>query len=157
MGYTLQAVIARTELLEGKPHQVHARPVALERGLSLIRITPELYDEMNGFVASEPGDGFLYLSPNLRGWLEELSLGGAAAYVEAEFFGGTGTQGGCVYENGSCVLEPFVTNHSDASQRSNRAINTALRHLDVTVAPGMDEFETIGLGRERHTEDWLEK
>ena len=164
MGYTLQAVVARTEQLEGKLRQRHAHLVPLKQRFSLIPVTPDLYDEVNRFAESGATHGFVFLSAGVRGWLEELSLGGSVAYVEAEIFGGTGTQSACVYENGSCVLEPFTSNPQALRnartkvQLSDDAINTALRRLGANVAQGsVDEFDSVGLGRNRHTEDWLEQ
>ena len=164
MGYALQAVVARTEQLEGKLRQRHAHLVPLEQHFSLIPVTPDLYDEVNRFAASGATHGFVFLSARVRGWLEELSLGGSLAYVEAEIFGGTGTQSACVYENGSCVLEPFTSNR-DAQQNertkvplADDAINAALRRLGAIVVQGsVDEFDSVGLGRARHTDDWLKK
>lgn len=72
-----------------------------------------------------------------------LSEKGKAAYVEAEFFGGTGTQASVTFENGSKISGPKV---------SLKAINIALQFLGVSKSPSLDEFDSLGLGKYRHTE-----
>ena len=67
------------------------------------------------------------------------------AYIEAEMFGGNGTQASVLYGRGG--------------QRGNittapRAINEALRWLGVRAAYELDEFDTVGLGAVRHTDLW---
>ena len=69
-------------------------------------------------------------------------------YFETEHFGGNGRQGAVVFQNGTAVFGPKSAEHGP--------INEALACLGVRVAaPAHDEFETVGLIRHRHTEDWL--
>jgi hypothetical protein len=77
---------------------------------------------------------------------EKLSGSGKVAYVEAEFFGGVGTQANCLFAIGRLVSGPTVHEH---------AINEALRFVGVEVCGATDEFDTVGLGRCRSTEQWL--
>jgi hypothetical protein len=75
----------------------------------------------------------------------QLSAGGLAAYIEAEFFGGGGTQASIVWNNGRVAQPVLVSPH---------AINAALAVLGVRASPGEDEFEKLGLWRFRSTEEW---
>ncbi|MER6666309.1 hypothetical protein ABT256_17340 [Amycolatopsis japonica] len=61
------------------------------------------------------------------GLLPECSEHGAVAYVEAEYFGGAGTQFAQVWEGGETILGPLY----------------------------FDEFDAVGLGRHRSTDEWL--
>lgn len=70
---------------------------------------------------------------------------GPVAYVEAELFGGSGCQASIVWDKGEIIAGPSVGQH---------AINEALRLLGVRAAAGQDEFDALGLGRHRETEDW---
>jgi hypothetical protein len=90
-------------------------------------------------------DGGLNAVPVISRLGAELSKAGRIAYVEAEYFGGTGTQANCLFEFGQPLAEPGV---------SEEAINEALRFLGVTAADGKDEFDTVDLGRNRGTEGW---
>jgi hypothetical protein len=77
---------------------------------------------------------------------------GVVAYVEAEYFGGVGDQQAVLWREGRrTALNPEATG----------PINEALRELGVRrlVPDGggepLDEFDSVGLGRHRATEEWL--
>jgi hypothetical protein len=78
---------------------------------------------------------------------EAVAKEGPVAYVEAEFFGGTGTQACVTWEKGGKASAALI----DSS-----AINTALRFLGVEVGDSYDEFDALRLGLFRRTEEWLE-
>lgn len=75
-----------------------------------------------------------------------ISKGVKVAYIEAEFFGGVGMQASIVFENEKIVSEPQV---------SKNAINLALQYLRVSKLNFFDEFDALGLGKYRHTEEWI--
>jgi hypothetical protein len=76
----------------------------------------------------------------------ELSRNGLVAYLEAEFFGGTGTQAHVLFRDGHMLGIPVI---------AKDAINRALKAFNVPVGASHDEFAAVGLGRCRDTEDWL--
>lgn len=76
----------------------------------------------------------------------ELSRTQPVAFVTAEFFGGAGAQCATLYRDGRVVQE-FPSGCT--------AINAALAALGITTEPASDAFDTLRLGRYRHTEDWL--
>lgn len=71
-------------------------------------------------------------------------------FVTAEFWGGQGAQAATLYRSGA-PPHPFETGYN--------AINQALRALGITAEcsaeSNKDEFDSLGLGRYRRTEDWL--
>lgn len=91
-------------------------------------------------------------------WLSDLVRDFTrSAYIEAEFWGGTGTQASVVFEQGRVLSGPEISAH---------AINSALRQLGVTDGPsitflslpvttGRDPFDMVGLGRHRSVSGWL--
>ena len=84
-----------------------------------------------------------------KGVIEELSRltqYSLAAFVGALYTGGPGTQWGVIFLNGRPTAPPAI---------SGSFINRALAKLGIRAANGMDEFDTVGLGRHRHTEDWI--
>ncbi len=87
--------------------------------------------------------------------LAARSAHGPLAYVEADFFGGTGSQYTQVWDGGKSALGPLLMNEADEPPPDGSPISRALRHLGV-VAAGSDEFDAVGLGRQRETEDWVE-
>jgi len=143
MAYSLQAFI-------GDPGDIASIPlesalIALPQGKALLPITDEVRQKHH-----------IPRSPLARDdYLEEVYLpdvvqafGARArkvAYVEAEFFGGDGTQAAAVWEGGRLVFGPVV---------AQDAINQALRLLGVMKQEHFDEFDAVNLGRHRDTDEW---
>ena len=86
--------------------------------------------------------------------LVEWSRRGPVAFVDAEFFGGTGSQRAQVWEQGRSVLGPLVREEDDPAPDVS-PISRALRRLGVVKGEHRDEFDAVGLGRHRDTEDWV--
>lgn len=84
--------------------------------------------------------------PQLLKLCEGLSKHGLVAYIEAEFFGGAGAQAHALFLEGKAIGQVVVAEH---------AINEALRSLGVEKGVARDEFEAVGLGRHRDTDQWL--
>jgi hypothetical protein len=93
-------------------------------------------------------DGGEDLPPELVNLCVAISRKGDLAYVEAEFFGGSGTQGSAVFRYGETVGPIIVDGH---------AINDALVKIGVQRLNHQDEFDALDLGKHRNIEDWLSK
>eukprot|EP00112_Aurelia_sp_Birch-Aquarium-sp1_P007377 Seg18025.1 transcript_id=Seg18025.1/GoldUCD/mRNA.D3Y31 product="hypothetical protein" protein_id=Seg18025.1/GoldUCD/D3Y31 len=90
-----------------------------------------------------------YLSEALIDGLKELSRSCKVAYVETDYFGGQGSQGAVVYDEGECVYGPV--------ENDERPISDALKLLGVETREGeYDEFEAVGLCQYRDNDDWIE-
>lgn len=137
--YCLQAVVvtesARAELLASVEG---ARLVPLGYHLSLMPL-PETLPEAGEFRIA----------------LAACSEHGAVAYVEAEYFGGVGTQSAQVWDRGETVLGPLHLAEDEPALAAGSPISQALRRLGVAKGDHFDEFDAVGLGRHRHTGDWL--
>lgn len=160
MGYVLRGLLVEHARAERVAAALRGtRPIRLDRGLALVPLPRETLIEL-GEPDEQPYallDGES-LPEGLVSLLKESSVQGAVAYVEAEFFGGTGQQGSAVWEHGSLALGPIVdpADTEPAPPLRECAINRALRHLGIDVDPrAVDEFDTVGLGRHRDTDDWL--
>ncbi len=152
MGYCLNAIFGDRERLQ---KAASATPpavfVPLRADLGLIPLSEELYDAVTKGDTENYEKGapcFTYLSRQVASWLQSLSTGATIAYAEAEYFGGSGGQCAVVWRNGTEVLPPI---------KAKDAINQALSMLGVQAAHGMDEFDTVGLGRHRMMEDWVKE
>jgi len=145
MSYTLEAVLLDAQGAKFN-HQLPVYP--LLHGVTLIPITAELLSERFGFPDLDHAGPFWKLGPALETLLTEISQAGAVAYVEADYFGGTGTQVAAVWWRGQCVLGPVCSDGAGA-------INHALRRLGVPHSAERDAFDEVGLGRFRHTEEWM--
>ena len=139
----------------------HAVLVAAAQGFTIVPVTPALCAGLPTMPPPMALDftPFELLSPAVASLCQALSAGTAIAYVETEYFGGTGSQSSVVWSQGTVVFGPATTRTgvpADQVLLSEEAINRALRHLGVLVTPPCrDEFETIGFASVRRSEDWL--
>jgi hypothetical protein len=172
MGYDLEAVIGRERVLKSQQSAFqNLEVVVLNQGFALIPMKSELLAEINASAGAESlrtdsfpdfSQGFNpdKLSVAVGHWLEDLSSSGSVMYCEAEFFGGSGGQLALIWENREVVFGPICTTWGQADPRLNvssyegMAINRALKKLGIVSAASSDEFDTVGLGRYRHTRDW---
>lgn len=100
MGYQLQAVIAGEPVLrELAGHIAEARIVPLGGHLALLPMTDEFLDAVNIADALEI-DGFRKAPAGFASALAACSVTGPVAYVEADYFGGIGTQSAQVWNGG---------------------------------------------------------
>jgi hypothetical protein len=83
-------------------------------------------------------------------------IDGKVVYIEAEFFGGVGSQAAMGWDRGKPDFGPLRTQTEgedragfESTSAEHMAINAALRWLGVAAAPLKDEFATIGLDRLR--------
>ncbi len=143
MGYFLYALIGKSETFKEEvlPYK-NARVVQLGQGIAIIPITDELYEEID---SSDEIEKFEKLSSEIKEWAQRISSVAPVAYIEAEFFGGVGGQSAILWKTESCVLGPIHEQH---------AINRVLKLLGVERGNAYDEFDAIGLGKHRDTDDW---
>ena len=127
--------------------------VTLEAGLSLIPVDRD-YILLTEGDDTAPADD---VPCDLPAWLLEMaSCFSKSAYIEAEFFGGDGTQASVVFGQGRILSAPVV---------SSGAINFALRQMGIDdesstsgllpIRTGKDPFDVVGLGRHRSVAGWL--
>lgn len=83
--------------------------------------------------------------PNIRKFGENKTI----ASISTDYFGGMGNQSAKVFVNNEKVFD-----EDDEFDYKIRPINSALKLLGVERKDGMDEFDTIGLGKYRHNDDF---
>ncbi|WP_020663086.1 hypothetical protein [Amycolatopsis benzoatilytica] len=153
--YCLQAVIATEPVLRALAGSVEAaRIVPLDQNLFLLPMTDQLFDAVTVVGAPEL-PGFWKAPAGFDSALTACSMNGPVAYVEAEFFGGTGTQSAQVWDSGKVVLGPLRLAEGEPSSAAGSPISQALRQLGVVRGGHLDEFDAVGLGRHRDTSNWL--
>jgi len=74
-------------------------------------------------------------------------------YLEAEIFGGDGTPAGVAWWDGNVCVAPISTGlqMQNRSDRARWAFNWLLRELGLTRGDAVEEFDAVGLYRQRHT------
>ena len=159
MSYELSALAGSREVAAQAAGLAGAAQVELSQGYGLVLITPEVLDRLGGGGGNAFGTTFWYLSAGIEALARRVSHTGPIAYLEAEMFGGVGTQATVVWLNGEVWLGPATTQFGwpppDRATSPHWAFNQALRQLGVTRGAAFDEFDAVGLGRHRHTGDWL--
>jgi hypothetical protein len=155
MGYVLQAVLGSEVVLRGMVADLPDAPavtIALGQGVSMVPMTDELFDAVTE-GGSEGPLGFWKLPGGFDRRLAAASHRGPVAYVEAEFFGGTGTQRAVVWMDSGVSLGPLWIDDGEPFPEAGTPISQALRALGVDSTGRHDEFAAVGLGAHRNTED----
>jgi hypothetical protein len=157
MRYELTALVARPTVLQTLEHRFAAvRLVALNCGLALVPVTPELRADAGRSVLISRESGFAKLTCGVaEALLEKGSERGPIAYLEAEYNGRDGHQAAAVWEHGIVCHGPEILGSTEPFPRSGGGpIGGALRQLGVKAVGRHDEFMVLGLGRFRLTEHW---
>jgi hypothetical protein len=144
MGYTLQGIVGDRSLVG--PLLRDMRGVVLPQDKIMIPLHQELRAARGIPLLPFTDEGCLSVPASLAALCRELSANGKVAYLEAEFFGGTGMQAA------------LVANRGDLGKLevSSHAINMALSVIGVEKGNALDEFDALLLGRARDTNDWLD-
>ncbi|PWV55057.1 hypothetical protein [Nocardiopsis sp. L17-MgMaSL7] len=156
MGDALEAVIAPPSLLRAVGSDLSAVvSVTLSEGLVLVPVTEALASGDD--PAAEAPSGFVRLTVPLVERVTAWSARGPVAYVEADSFGGTGSQRALVWDRGVVDLGPLHLPVGEPTPGEGTPIARALRRPGVVVGPDeRDEFDAAGLGAHRSTEAWAQ-
>lgn len=142
MSYELHAVVGPSAVIARLEHPHLGAVVALTEEFSLRTVRPP-----DGGAPGDVDDVAELLGPTLAAH----SHGHPLAYV------GISTFGGSVDANAGIVWADGVEVHRDAIEDDSPEplpSNVALRLIGVQAPGGSDEFDALGLGRHRSTDDW---
>jgi len=158
--YTLEAILAQEATIrDAVVGFSSAKLIPLPQGVCMIPMVRMLLQELEiryqgGTKVTHPewqqfSDSLFHpiferLIVGVDQFARHISHLGLVAYVEATFIGGYGGHATMLWEYGERLEPP------------GDDINTVLRRLGVIRGPGLDEFDTIGLGKYRSTRQWLE-
>jgi hypothetical protein len=144
MAYTIQAFIG--DLLDIEQNAPSGLAiVSLVQGKALIPLTDNIREQYQipFLPMTDEGVKVKGIPPSIESFAEHFN--GPVAYIEAEFFGGDGSQASAIWMRHSRIFGPLV---------EMSAINKALRLLGVTKSGLHDEFAALDLGRHRDTNRW---
>ena len=145
MAYTLQAIVAKSEAFS-LPLPQGLQVIRLHGGVDMLPLGAQALKIHGISFCALTGEGEEELPQTLVKLCERLSKRCVLAYIEAEFFGGAGAQAHVLFSEGKAVGQPVV---------SGSAINDALRFLGVAKEEAHDEFDSVGLGQYRDTNEWV--
>jgi hypothetical protein len=141
MAYDLRAIIGRSDAVASVSHPAFADPVELAQGFALRPLR-----DRSGIDAFDADD----VRERLAAALAPVSDGAdPIAVVGIETFGGPSADCAVVWHGGRVIFAEAV--EDDAEMFPSQV---AFRLLGVRAAPGLDEFDTLGLGRHRSTDEW---
>jgi len=92
--------------------------------------------------------GEIAMPQSLIALCKKIDLPGPVLYLEAEYFGGVGTQAYAVINGGELVSGPIA---------GVDAINSALALVGVNVSEDEDRFRVVGLNKYRDTDQWFQE
>jgi hypothetical protein len=155
--HEVEALIAKSGTLATEARRFPLAAVCpLVQGFSLLPITDALAGALGGYRTEPmaPTKPIPYISDGLRAFASDISHLSFVAYVSTYYFGGLGGQDALVWEKG--ILQFSPTSPGYGQKWPNSPISQALRMIGVVAEPGMDEFDTVGLGKHRETHRWAE-
>jgi hypothetical protein len=142
---TLQAFIAKTGVFPSPtPHDLHQ--VRLPQDMVLIPLDTDQRLKLDIEFCPLTDGSATELPAPLITLASELSQNGHIAYIEAEIFGGTGIQASQQFSHGKAISTITI---------EINAINIALKSLGVSQTNTSEEFDAIGLGNHRDTDQWV--
>lgn len=152
MGHSLTALIGTPAVLAALASRFgRPEPSTLRFGLVVLPLTEERLDSLARF--DEPSfANFTYLVPALESGIARAAPVGRLLYVETDYFGGVGSQGAALFDDGRLVWREATT--IERAPRSRRGMGPADRspvsrglfELGVEAGPDGDEFDAVGLG-----------
>jgi hypothetical protein len=152
----LNAIVASTAVLRARVAEYRDMYVVdLAQGLGLLPVSDELRDRVSIVDGDRMG---LWLLPDGFGdVLAVWSRSGPVAYLEADYFGGTGEQRAAVWDAGRLAFGPVHIGVNEPFLPEGSPISQALRYLGAQHSERGNEFDAVGLLRHRYTEDWAEE
>ena len=166
MGHQISAFIGQYHSLQILATQLcHSHITALAQSYYLLPILVETLDTCHiatpsTFPAEYPE--FDRLFPELIFLAQDAARQTPLAYVETDYFGGVGSQSAILWKTTN-TYGPFrsetryINNTFITTPEGEWAIKRVLYALGVQLLPNHDAFDTLGLGRFRSSEDWIER
>lgn len=149
MGHNISAIIGRQSTIQKLADTWISAPVIeLPQEFAMVFLTDTLIEsieELNHISDDFCCPELCNFSIIAEQLLQEFSLHTRLAYIETDYFGGVGTQGGVLYENGKILIKP---------RSGEGTINEMLKELGVSCMRGLDEFDSLKLGNYRHMQDY---
>ncbi|QGQ96589.1 hypothetical protein EHS13_17765 [Paenibacillus psychroresistens] len=146
MGYYFRGMISTDNIVNiSRDKYKNLNIINLYNNLVIIPLTDELFDEVNE-NRSVSIKNYKYFTDRIGLFCSNISMISKIAYVEAEYFGGIGSQNGIVWDKEKVFFEETL---------SDNAINKALEILGIKKSKDKDEFDTVGFGRHRNVDDWI--
>lgn len=147
MGHSIRAVIGKRADVQKISEDRLCKVIELPQDFCMVPLTIKLLEDMEELPelsCEDPCSELDGFDRTVKEILEQYSFRTKLAYIETDYFGGVGTQGGVLYENGCEACPPRV---------GEGTINALLKELGARHRPGTDEFDSLELGKYRHIDE----
>lgn len=116
--------------------------IILPQGFALLFLTEDFFDDIEELtdIKNSLDNQFEFFTSSIAHIMEHHSFKSKIAYIETEYFGGVGGQGGVLYVDGKMTIPPTWENGIGG---------IILSELGVMKVKDDDEFDSIDLGRFR--------
>jgi hypothetical protein len=154
--HDVEGLIARGDALSASTSQFTSAVVCpLVQGFSLVPLTDALAKELVAYrpdVQTALAKPLSYLAAGVHALAIEISRRAPVAYIATAYFGGNGKQDALAWERGILRFSPTTPDYDRPWPHT--PISQALRTIGVVADEGLDEFDTVGLGKHRETHRW---
>ena len=145
MGHNIKAIIGkRDDVQRFADDRSCAKVIGLPQDMGMVLLTTSLLDELSELYGEYPCLEPESPDSTVVGILEQYSLRTKLAYIETDYFGGVGTQGGVLYADGRETI---------AARVGEGIINAFLKELGVLKQPDKDEFDSLELWKYRYMDE----
>lgn len=173
MGHIIGGFIAREKgLQELFADYELAYVIPLKQGFAFVPVSDQLCAQLfegKRFLADMSDERFRCLSSKLFQIGRQFSKKTPVAYIETDYYGGTGFQCAVAWNDGDVIFYPNAAGREEGFQMDRNTlnpINDALSKIGVEIYLaedlendldefGKDEFDKLGLGRYRDNDDWI--
>lgn len=156
MGYDLRALIGQRAALESlRKTFPFLTLVELKQQFFLIPLTEQVhnYFENDRRIPFSSGHPFHFLPRMIVEEVQKIASPKLLAYLEADYFGGFGHQASVLWQDGRAIIGPMMA--ASNLPLLEMPINRVLRVMGVQAEHAIDEFDALGLGSRRDTNNWL--
>lgn len=173
MGHIIGGFIAREkELAELVADYDLAHVIPLNQGFAFVPVSDKLCAQFlagKQFLADISDERFRCLSSKLFQIGRRFSEKTPVAYIETDYYGGTGFQCAVAWNDGEVVFYPSAAGREEGFQmdgNTSNPINDALSKIGVEIYLAedlendldefsKDEFDKLDLGKYRDNDDWI--
>ncbi len=143
----IRAFIGKSETVKKLAEAWSRTPISLPQDCSMVFLTDDLFNDITELFNEENilENKLEYFASAIGSVMEEYSHQSMLAYIETDYFGGTGEQGGVLYVNSKIQIAP-------TREEGFGIINVILSEMGIYKSNEHDEFDSIELGNFRRME-----
>lgn len=145
MPHIIKAFIGKNEIVEKLANDWLTDRIALPQDFSMVFLTEDLFEKITELADTENdlNNQLECFTLAIAEILAHYSFNASLAYIETEYSGGLGGQGGVLYEQGKTSIPPTW---------EEGIINKILSQMGVYQLGEDDEFDSVNLGNYRRME-----